>query len=224
MTERRALKIAMSLLAAAVALAVPMRRALHSWGATNDDLNRAHPGDEILPGPVSCTTYAVSVAASAEQVWPWLVQMGQDRGGMYSYERLENLFGLDIHNSRHIRSEWQHLAPGDQVRVVPAGRLGMPDGYAFRVALVDPPRALVLRQQPPEHPWNATWAFLIQADGPRRCRLLARSRSARSAGRQGVLARAAEHLMQPVVFVMTRKMLIGIKERAEQLAADTSSV
>jgi hypothetical protein len=97
------------------------------------------------------------VNAPAAEVWRWLRKIGQGRGGIYSYEWLENRCGLTIHNAAEIRPEWQQLAVGDQVRVVPPGELGIPDGYAFRVALVDPPRALVLRQQPPEHPWNATW-------------------------------------------------------------------
>jgi uncharacterized protein YndB with AHSA1/START domain len=171
-------------------------------------------GDDLLDGTVTTSTYAVDIDAPAEQVWQWIVQIGQDRGGMYSYEWLENLFGLDIHNANRIRPEWQRLAVGDQVRVVPRGKLGMPEGYAFRVALVDPPHALVLRQRPPEHPWDATWAFLITANGADRCRLISRSRSARRSGWTGVAARLGEALMQPIVFLMTRKMLLGVRDRA----------
>lgn len=141
------------------------------WGATLDELACSHCGDEPLPGPVAdTTTCGVDVHAPPEAVWRWIVQIGQGRGGMYSYEWLENLFGLDIHNARDIREKWQHLAVGDQVRVVPCGKLGMPEVYAFRVAVVDPPHALVLRQQPPEHPWDATWAFLVIPSGVDTCR------------------------------------------------------
>jgi len=80
-------------------LAVGMARArLRNWGATREEIDAAHPGDDLVAGPVTTTTYAVTVQAPAETVWSWLVQIGQDRGGMYSYEWLENLFGLDIHN------------------------------------------------------------------------------------------------------------------------------
>ena len=143
------------------------------------------------------TTYAVTVNASVDTVWAWLVQIGQDRGGMYSYEWPENLFGLDIHNADQIRTEWQHLAAGDAVRVVPRGKLGMRDGYAFRVALVDPPRALVLRQLPPEHPWDSTWAFLLVPESADRCRLLSRRRTAKVPGAAGVTARVGAEVMGP---------------------------
>jgi hypothetical protein len=207
----------------AAVLAGTARARFRNWGATPEEVVGVHPGDQLLPGPVSTTTYGVSVDAPAEDVWPWLVQMGQGRGGMYSYEWLENLFGLEIVNADEIRQQWQRLAVGDQVRVVPPGKLGMPEGYAFRVALVDAPRAIVLRQQPPEHPWNATWAFLVVPDGPARCRLLARSRSARVPGAAGVAARVAEEVMRPVILLMTRRMLLGIKERAERRAGSTRS-
>jgi hypothetical protein len=194
------------------------RSRMRDWGATREELSTCHAGDELLSGPVSTTTFGVTINAPAEEAWRWLVQIGQGRGGMYSYEWLENLFRLDIHNAAEIRPEWQRLAVGDQVRVVPPGKLGMPDGYAFRVALVSSPHALVLRQQPPEHPWNATWAFLIEPRGNGHCRLLARSRSARLPGVGGAGARIAEELMRPLVLVMTRKMLLGIKDRAERHA------
>src|SRR3954465_11210369 len=96
--------------------------------------------------------------------------MGQGRGGMYSYDWLENLLGLDIHNTNEIREEWQHLAVGDRVVVVPQGCRAMPAGYSFAVARVDPPRALVLRQAPPENPWNGVWSFHVVPAGEGRCR------------------------------------------------------
>jgi hypothetical protein len=191
------------------------RARLRNWGATREEIDATHPGDDLVAGPVTMTTYAVGVAAPADKVWSWLVQIGQDRGGMYSYEWLENLFGLDIHNADQINQEWQQLSAGDTVRVVPPGRFGMRDGYAFRVALVDPPHALVLRQQPPEHPWDATWAFLVVPESGNRCRLLSRSRTAKGSGIEGVAARLGAELMSPVILLMTRRMLLGIKERAE---------
>ena len=92
---------------------------LRDWGATREELAASHAGDELLSGPVSTTTFGVTVNAPAAELWSWLVQIGQGRGGMYSYEWLENLFGLDIHNATEIRPGWQRLAVGDPVRVVP---------------------------------------------------------------------------------------------------------
>jgi hypothetical protein len=199
------------------------RARLRNWGATRAEIEAAHAGDDLVAGPVSTSTYAITVEAPADIVWSWLVQIGQDRGGMYSYEWLENLFGLDIHNTDQIRAEWQHLSVGDKVRVVPPGKLGMPEGYAFNVALVDPPGALVLRQQPPEHPWDSTWAFLIVRISAERSRLLSRSRTAKAPGAAGVAARVGAELMGPVILLMTRKMLLGIKDRAEHQARRASA-
>jgi len=199
---------------AAAAAAVTWSR-LRNWGATPDEVAATSRGDELLGVPVSGVTNAVTVHAPATEVWKWLVQIGQDRGGMYSYEWLENAFGLDIHNAAEIREEWQHLAVGDAVRVVPPGKFGMPDGYAFRVAIVEPPHALVLRQQPPEHPWDSTWAFLIVPTADGECRLISRSRTATSPGVSGMVTRFSGELMGPMILMMTRKMLLGIKVRAE---------
>jgi hypothetical protein len=191
------------------------RRASKNWGTTRAEQLGPHVGDDLVETPAETTTYGVTVDAPAEEVWRWLIQIGQGRGGMYSYEALENLFGLEIHNAESIRPEWQHLGVDDQVRVVPPGKLGMRNGYAFRVAVVNQPSALVLRQHPPEHPWDATWAFLIIPVGSATCRLLARSRAARLPGLAGLASRTAAAAMAPVIFVMTRRMLLGIKERAE---------
>jgi uncharacterized protein YndB with AHSA1/START domain len=159
---------------------------------------------------------AVSVAAPPEEVWRWLVQIGHGRGGMYSYERLENLFGLDIHNAEELRDDWQHLDPGDRVVVVPPGRLGMPDGYSFPVVEVEPPHHLVLRQAPPEHPWNAVWTFVVEPEGHGGSRLVSRSRAQRQEGAAGRAASVAALVMEPVIVAMTRRMLLGIRERAER--------
>jgi hypothetical protein len=191
-------------------LARAARRA-RNWGATENEQGAELPGDDLLPGKASVTTRAVSIEAPAEEVWRWLVQIGQDRGGMYSYDWLENAFGLGIHSTGEIREEWQPLAPGDLVRLVPKGWLGLPEGLALSVARVDPGRSIVLREQPPQQPWDAVWSFHVRPLGQNRCRLLSRSRSAPVRG----AARLAVPVMEPVTLVMTRKMLLGIKRRAE---------
>ena len=130
---------------------------------------------------------------------------------MYSYDWLENLLGLRIHSADRIREEWQHLAPGDHVRLVRKGWLGLTEGLALPVARVDPGRALVLREQPPAQPWDAVWSLHVVPLGPGRCRLVSRARSARPRG----AARLAACAMSPVTTVMTRGMLLGIKRRAQ---------
>jgi hypothetical protein len=204
------------LLAAGVAAGLQAMHDRRHWGATAGEVAAVLPGDEFVPDPAENTTLAVTVAASPEQVWPWLVQMGQDRGGMYSYDWLENLIGLRIHSAEEIHEQWQHLSVGDRVVVVPEGYGPMPAGYAFTVARIDPPRALVLRQAPPEHPWNGVWSFHVVPVGTGRCRLLARSRTEVS---PQLGLRLATRIGEPVTLVMTRRMLHGIRQRAERLTA-----
>ena len=201
---------------ASVALGLRTLHARRNWGATDDEVAASLPGDEFVPEPAVQTTLAVGVDAAPDTVWAWLVQIGQDRGGMYSYDWLENAVGLHIHSAEEIREEWQQLAVGDRVVVVPEGFGCMPAGYAFAVARVDAGRALVLRQAPPEHPWNGVWSFHVVPDRAGGCRLLSRSRTERSP-RLGM--RIADRVMEPVTLVMTRRMLHGIKQRAERAAA-----
>ena len=201
-------KATVGLIAGVVPALLVVRDVLRDWGATKGEQALRLPGDELVPEPATVVTRAVTVEASAERVWPWLVQIGQDRGGMYSYEWLENLFGLDIHNADEIRPEWQRLAPGDAVWLVPPGALGLAEGLALTVDQVVPARSLVLRVEP----WHAVWSFHLRPYGSTRCRLLSRSRSPRPHG----LARMGAELVDPITLLMTRRMLLGIKARAER--------
>ncbi|MBB5788786.1 SRPBCC family protein [Jiangella mangrovi] len=214
-TERRWPLIAAATLAASTTAAVVAHARLRNWGAMAEESVRQLPGDELIFDADSATTRAVTINAPREEVWRWLVQIGQDRGGWYSYDWLENLLGLDIHSTRDVREEWQRLAVGDEVRATPPGAIGMKEGYAFRVEHVEPGSALVLRQQPPEHPWNATWAFILVDDAPGSCRLLVRTRSKRMPGLVSRLTWVGGELMDPIVLIMTRRMLLGIRERSE---------
>ena len=149
-------------------------------------------------------------------MWHWLVQIGQDRGGMYSYDWLENVFGLRIHSADHIDPRWQRLTAGDRVRLVRRGWLGMREGYALPVVRLEPGRSLVLRQKPPEHPWDSVWSFHVLPLDGEQCRLLSRTRAAFHPGP----TRLASEAMWPVTFAFTRKMLLGIKQRAERCCED----
>jgi hypothetical protein len=189
-------------------------RNLRNWGATAAEQQMTLPGDEFVPDPADVITRAVTVNAPAEDAWRWLIQIGQNRGGMYSYDWLENLLGLRIHSAREIRAGWQQLAVGDQVCLVRPGWLGLKAGFSLPVARIEPGRAIVLREQPPAQPWDAIWSFHLLPGDSRHCRLLARSRGARQHGP----ARIAGYAMDPVTLLMTRKMLLGIKERAEATA------
>jgi hypothetical protein len=207
------------LTAGAGVLGMRVLHARRNWGATADQAAAPLPGDELVPEPAEMSTLAVTVAAPAEEIWAWLVQIGHGRGGMYSYDWLENLIGLDIHTTDEIREQWQHLAVGDRVVVVPEGYRAMPAGYSFTVARVEPPHVLVLRQAPPEHPWNGVWSFHVAPAGDGRCRLLSRSRT-EAPSQVGL--RIATRVGEPVTLVMTRRMLHGIKEHAERGTAQAA--
>lgn len=183
-----------------------------NWGATPAEMAVKLPGDDLIPDPAAIVTRAVTVQAPASEVWRWLVQVGQGRGGMYSYDRLENLIGLRIHSADMIRDEWQDLQVGDQIRLIRPGWLGLAEGYSLPVVRVDRGRAIVLRMDP----WEAVWSFHVVEEGDNRCRLLSRSRETVRPGFTAGLARSAGQIMDPITLIMTRKMLLGIKERAER--------
>jgi len=176
-----------------------------TWGTTADEAARTMPGDDLLPEPDIVSTRAVTVLAPPSRIWPWLVQMGSGRGGAYSYDWVENLLGLDMHSADEILPRFQHLAVGD---VLPVG----PHGPRLRVELFQPEQALVLRSED----GNWVWAFVLTevAGGTR---VVSRNRIASPGG--SVLTRSVNLIvMEPGSLVMERKMLLGIKKRAERPA------
>lgn len=203
---------------AMAAYAVTHGNRLLDWGATPEEVDGTLPGDEIVGDvPLYRSTRAVAVDAPAEQVWPWLVQMGQGRGGLYSYDRLENLLGLDIHSADAVVPELQDLAVGDEVRLTPPG---MQPELVFRVATLRAPTVLVLgptgpREEAFEHglPYPA-WTFALRPDGPGRCRLVVRFQLDAPGTWSNRVAYG--YGLGPVHFVMERRMLLGIKVRAER--------
>jgi hypothetical protein len=174
-----------------------------TWGATAAEVSGRLPGDGLVPAPTFVSTRAVTIAAPPALVWPWLVQMGQGRAGLYSYDGLENLLGLSIHSADRIIPELQHLERGDHVNL---GR-----GAWLSVWEADPGRHLLL--QHPEGDWS--WAFVLRPEGPG-TRLVVRNRW--TTVRAGLGGRVFLRLVQPGSFVMERRMLLGIRDRAEALA------
>jgi hypothetical protein len=151
-------------------------------------------------------TRAITVLRPSDDVWPWLAQLGQRRGGFYSYDFLENLVGCDIHSADRVVSEWQQVEVGDEVRLAPTAGL--------KVAILEPGRALVLQGSLPiarRPPFDSTWAFVLceQPDGT--TRLLSRERY----GYRRWWAPFVVEPTQAISFVMSRKMLLGIRDRAE---------
>jgi hypothetical protein len=197
---------------------------LRRWGATADEVARPLPGDDLIPDPLYTTTHAIAVDAPAEDVWPWVVQMGQNRGGFYTYDVLENLFRLDIHSADSIHSEWQDLEAGrDYVSLDPDETMKM------TIAELQPPRAFVIRtggpDEEPQAPGDffkgeiaASWAFIVEPVTDRTCRLVIRWRARWRETVPAAFARA--FLLEPAHFIMEEGMLRGIRDRAERAGQD----
>ena len=186
------------------------------WGTTDAEASSALPGDDFVEDADVESTRAITIATPARAVWPWLVQLGQGRGGFYSYERLENFFGLQTHTTDYVPSGHQHLSVGDVVRFGPPGS----KFPSFRVALVDPGRTLVLSAPGWETGASeATWTFALHEITPGATRLVVRFRGRSPSLRARLVNRL---VVEPVQFAMERKMLKGIRRRAERARASTT--
>jgi hypothetical protein len=160
-------------------------------------------GDTAVTLPSYEATLGVTIDTQPAAIWPWLMQMGYRRGGLYSYDWLDRLFGyLDAPSAERILPEWQQLAVGDEI---PIGR-----GGGFPVTAIEPLRSLVLAGRANGVAWS--WELTLVPAGPRHTRLLSRNRVLTP---RGLRARLTMMLIAPAAFVMTRKMLLGIKRRAE---------
>ena len=187
------------------------------WGVTDAEVASRFACDDLVPAPVLAAWRGVTIAAPPERVWPWLVQIGQGRGGLYSFDGLENLVGCDIHSVDRLVPELQRLSVGDLVRL---GPVGYP---CFRVQEVTDDASLVLVGADPRPPHAAatpdspagiaTWQWQLRPtpDG-RGTRLLTRQRL--SYPPRAALS-LVWHLVEPVGFVMERRMLRWIKDLAE---------
>lgn len=183
-------------------------RCLH-WGATPEEVARRIPGDDLITDPDIVSTRAVSIYAPPEAIWPWLVQMGSGRGGAYTYDWIENFLGLDMHSADEIKPEFQDLKVGD---VLPIGA----NGPSMTVEILEPGRQLSL------HADNVywVWTFALYPAGAG-TRLVSRNVIATPYASSG---RRVFNLlvMEPGSLMMERKMLLGIKERAERTTVDRS--
>ena len=184
----------------------PMRRWFGRWGATATDRTRVMAGDGAVVHPSYSATLAVTIDARPEQIWPWLVQMGYQRGGLYSYDWLDRLFGyLDRPSANAILPQFQQLAVGDEI---PTGR-----GQGFPVTAIEPYRALVLSGVGDGFAW--LWQFGLYPLDERRTRLVSRNRVSVPLTLGSWLFM---RVIEPAAFLMTRRMLLGLKRRAETLA------
>ena len=205
---------------AAVAFAYfRLLRQWHSrWGASEEEVDKPLPGDELIPEPRFQTTRAITIDAPPKEVWPWLVQLGYGRGGFYSYDFLENaftrVFGMDAHYKSidEIRPELQSLREGDFVPAAPQKQEGAEqvNKMGWTVKRLEPPRLMVLEG------WGA---FVLEPLEGGRTRLIVRTRGGKSR------KEAAAYLPWELPhFIMERRMLYGIKERVERAAAEKGAL
>jgi hypothetical protein len=192
-----------SIAAAALVYRSLLRRRIMNWGATDAEVDARLPGDELLEHADGVATRAITVDAAASAVWPWIAQMGPlPRGGAYTYDWIENLLGLDMHSADRVLPDYQHPQVGDTL------------GYGknrMRFERVEPRRVLATRSED----GNWVWSFVLEEqDG--KTRLISRNRFRLPS----LTARIGMLPMEPASLVMERKMLHGIKQRAERLAAE----
>lgn len=178
------------------------RRLVLTWGASPDEQRAVLPGDELLADPDGSSTRAITVNAPPAAIWPWLVQIGPaPRGGAYTYDWIENLLGLGFHSTDRILDEYQDPQPGLAVRL---------GGNELRFERIDRERTLAIRST--DGSW--LWSFNLVETGDGRTRLISRNRYQLST----IGARIGMLFLEAGSLVMERRMLIGIRDRAERLA------
>jgi hypothetical protein len=180
---------------------VALRRPVLTWGATEAEADSRLPGDELLDDADGVATRAIEIRAPTSQVWPWIAQMGPSpRGGAYTYDWIENLLGLNMHSADTVLPELQHPEVGETIDF---------GANRMRLERVEPERVLAWRSQD----GNWVWTFVLnQTNGTTRLISRNRFRLPRVIDRIGMVP------MEPASLLMERKMLLGIKQRAERLA------
>jgi hypothetical protein len=193
-----------------------LRHARSHWGIDEATAARTYPGDERIASPRWGWTHGITIEASAEEVWPWIAQIGADRAGFYSYQWLENIAGCEVKNAEALHPEWA-VKPGGglilhpKMPPIPVVEL-VPGKYWVAFAGADP------AARAESKPWIETsWLFWLEPTGPRQCRFVSRFRCDSSEDLGSRLA-FGETMIEPIGFAMDRRMLMGVKERAERAA------
>ncbi len=176
-----------------------------SWGATKEEVRESIPGDELSKTRFFRSTRAITIKAPAEEVWPWLIQMGYKKGAFYSYNWLEKLFGMKMENADEIHPEWQELEEGDEVWVAPP-KYG--ETAKMEVETIVPNRTLALATSV-----NGGWSLHLNPVDDQSCRLIARFHM----NPPSIWGKIFHYtILEPIHCIMERGMLKGIKKRAEK--------
>lgn len=190
------------------------------WGLTKSEANRSLIGDEIIKHPKVQFSHGITINAPTSAVWPWIAQMGQGRGGFYTYEALENLAGLNISNANKILPEYQEPRIGDLIPFTPTD--------AYPLVFCESRHAMVLgvsldmdtgklfdpEEFTPDNFFRLSWLWYVEDLGENRSRFISRNRLTYSPSLANKLLFG--WMMEPIVFTMDRKMCLGIKKRAER--------
>jgi hypothetical protein len=209
---------ALAAASAGAAYVLAVRPRLLRWGASTQEAAGPLAGDEIVTAPRLQSTRAVTIAAPVSEVWPWLVQLGAGRGGFYSYDWLEKTTGLGNRSADRILPELQHLEVGNVVPLSPDGGLpvrllepgavlGLGGSIDLRTGKMSPAGV-----RPTGRRLDIGWTFVLRPAGPQSTRLLSRTRYDYSPLAEGLALRT---LVEPLQFLMERRMLQGIRSRAE---------
>jgi hypothetical protein len=202
LAARRGRRFALAAIAALVAVYPRLRRPILTWGATGEEVASRLPGDELLENAHGVSTRAITIDGPVISVWPWLAQMGPSpRGGAYTYDWIENLLGLHMHSADRVLPQYQDPHVGDTIALGP---------NRMRLERVERGHVLAWRSED----GNWVWTFVLrERDGATRLISRNRFRLPTLAARIGMLP------MEPGSLLMERRMLRGIKERAERLAS-----
>lgn len=186
-----------------------------AWGATEAERHWVLPGDEIVPDAASQSTRAITIRAPADRVWPWLAQIGQDRGGFYSYDLLENAVGCEMPTEDLLRPEKQAWRPGDRLWMYPENKAG---GIGFAtLRTYEPGRALGFATRPAgvklSEAETGSWSFIVMPTETQETRLIVRGRMAE--GRSALGTAFDRFIFEPAHFAMERRMMVGLAALAQ---------
>jgi hypothetical protein len=195
-----------------------------TWGADPSELNRGFAGDSLINNPQICVTRGITVKAPPEKIYPWILQIGQGRGGFYSYDRLENLFGLNIHNVYEIKPELQTIKPGEGINFAP--------NFPIPVPVIEANKSFIIFSlyvdslKPIKERTAMSWGFLLEDKGSGITRLITRWRfDMHSEFTQMFSYFIFNFLMiEPAHFVMERKMLLTLKNLSEHGSPYSTSI
>lgn len=186
------------------------------WGGSQDEHVAELPGDDLIRSPALQTTRSININASPLNVWQWIVQIGQGRGGFYSYDWLENLLGLNIHSADRILPEHQDIKVGDMIPFWEEGGIDVdeinPGEYLVLAGNIGETNGSRAEDVPDV---GGSWVFVLREIDPRSTRLIVRTKVA-DFKPYWLTRPLIKLILEPIHFIMEEKMLRGIKNRAEQ--------